>query len=156
MTDLWRFALAAWRQPDVEAVCLQMQDDYQVSVALLLCGCWLGRKGYPLHPPLAQILSARALEWERQRLAPLRALRRAAGQQASWAEWKRLLQDAELEAEHLLLTELETAVLAQPRAEGKSSSQSWLLLLVPEAATCEGQAALLARLWRATQPENAD
>lgn len=155
MTDLWRFALATWRLSDVEATCLQLQDDYQVSAALLLCGCWLGRKGYPLHPPLAKILSARAFEWEQQRLAPLRALRRAAGQHAPWAEWKRLLQDAELEAEHLLMTELEEAVSAQPRAEDAPVSENWLLLLVPDAATCEGQATLLARLWLAVQSGEA-
>lgn len=149
MKDLWRFALSAWRKPDVEVTCLQLQDDYQVSPALLLCGCWLGVNGYPLDVSLAQTLAERVNEWERQRLMPLRGLRRAAGQQPQWAEWKRLLQDAELEAEHLLLSELEQVVLALPREQSAEVSENWLLLLVPDAATCEGQASLIARLWRA-------
>lgn len=147
MKGLWNFALTAWRKPSVEAICLQLQDDYQVSVALLLCGCWLGVKRQPVYAPLAKTLAVRAEKWESQRLQPLRELRRVAGQEPQWAEWKRLLQDAELEGERLLLNELEALVSALPRAPDTETSQDWLPLLVMNAATCEGQAHLIRRLW---------
>lgn len=149
MDALWQYALAAWRKPAVEAACLRLQDDYQVSAPLLLCGCWLAEMGYPLQPRLAQALVQCAQQWEQEHIAPLRTVRRHASQKPQWQQWKRSLQEAELQAERLLLSELEQMVAAQPPALAASASEDWLLLLVPDAATCEGQAALLRSLWDA-------
>ena len=146
--QLWRYALAAWRTPGVEAGALKLQDNFAVPVALLLTAGWLGSRGYPPHPALAQQLGNVARDWEAQRLAPLRAVRRQAGQRGQWAEWKRLLQDAELEAERLLLAELEALVQAAPQAlAGDVTLPAWLLLLVPDIASCQEQDALVQSLY---------
>ena len=144
---LWRYALAAWRTPGVEACALKLQDNFALPVALLLVGGWLGSRGYPPQPALAQQLAQVAGDWETQRLGPLRALRRHAGQRGQWAEWKRLLQDAELEAERLLLEEMEALVQAMPQALAEDATlHAWLLLLVPDIASCQEQDALVQTL----------
>ena len=140
MDDLWRYALTAWRKPGVESASLCLQDDFSAPVSLLLLAGWLGQTRYPPRPALAVSLSDYARQWEKQKVMPLRAIRRAA-QRPEWSEWKRLLRDAELEAERLVFAELEQMVLAQPcAAEGDDTTRAWLLLLLPDSATCQEQA----------------
>lgn len=140
MDDLWRYALRTWRKPGVERASLCLQDDFSAPVSLLLMAGWLGEQKYPAQPALATSLSEYARQWDTQKVMPLRALRRAA-RRPQWSEWKRLLRDAELEAERLVLAELEQMVLAQPRAaEFGDTTRAWLLLLLPESATCQEQA----------------
>ena len=37
----WRFALRLWRDKRVERLCLRLQDEYGVPVAVLLVALWL-------------------------------------------------------------------------------------------------------------------
>lgn len=143
----WQFAVQAWRQPGVERACLVLQDSFSVPVTAVLLGGWLGRAGYPADEALARQALALIDEWEAQRLAPLRALRRHVAAQPAWREWKRLLQDAELEGERLLLETLEQLVSQHPREmQAGSSLHAWWLLLVPQGASCEGITAELETL----------
>lgn len=146
MSDLWAFALSAWRRPGVEAAALRLQDDFELSASLLLTGVWLGARGVPAEPLLAGRLQEVAANWERERIGPLRRLRRGAAANPSWQEWKRLLQEAELEAERLLLGVLEQQVSEHPQAPGADSVHAWLMLLVPASVLCVEQTALLDQL----------
>jgi len=152
----WQFAVQAWRQPGVERACLALQDSFSVPVTAVLLGGWLGRAGYPADEALARQAMALVEEWEAQRLAPLRALRRQVAARAEWREWKRLLQDAELEGERLLLETLEQLVGQHPRAAQPTITlHAWWLLLVPQGASCEGITALLQQLGELLVPPDA-
>ena len=145
--DLWTFALQCWKRPGVEKTALDLQDRWQLSVSLLLAGLWLGRKGLSANSGLAERLHSVAAAWESERIGPLRGLRRSASGPAGWADWRRLLQEAELEAERLLLVELQALTTELPlSADSVSSVDAWLLLLVPDMASCEELAAGLAAL----------
>lgn len=152
----WQFAVQAWRQPGVELACLALQDSFSVPVTAVLLGGWLGRSGYPADEALARQAIALVEEWETQRLAPLRALRRQVAAQPAWREWKRLLQDAELEGERLLLEALEQLVGQHPRAAQPTTTlYAWWILLVPQSASCEGITGLLEQLGELLAPDAA-
>ena len=42
---LWRFALRLWRDKRIERVCLRLQDEHGVPVAVLLTALWLSDAG---------------------------------------------------------------------------------------------------------------
>ena len=143
-SGLWRYALRAWRRPGIERACLALQDDFSVPVASLLFAGWASWRGYAPDAQLARLAMTQIEEWERLRLAPLRTVRRQASRMPAWSEWKRLLQDAELEGERLLLGTLEQLLAEAPRPGGEASALStWLLLMVPQSAGCEGIGAAL-------------
>ena len=145
--DLWTFALQCWKRPGVEKTALGLQDRWQLSVCLLLTGLWLGRRGVQANPDLASRLREAAVTWEGERIRSLRTMRRLASTRADWADWKRILQEAELEAERLLLAELQALITEFPLASDAASSvDGWLLLLVPDMASCEELAQGLAAL----------
>lgn len=144
---LWPFALQGWKRPQVEQIALRLQDRWHLPVCLLLTALWLGRRGLVPDPALASRLSDLALVWETERIAPLRNLRRMAGTRSDWADWKRLLQEAELEAEKLLLGELEALVQDHPLETGERDlGEGWLLLVAPDMASCEELASALGEL----------
>ena len=145
--DLWTFARHMWRLSDVAKVATGLQDSFGLSVCLMLSGVWLGRRQIMPDAVLAQQLACCAQDWETSRLGPLRQLRLAAGKKPLWAEWSRLLQDAELEAERLLIEDLQSRVNERPLpATNGDSGNAWLLLLVPDMACCEALSDGLARL----------
>ncbi|AJD46837.1 hypothetical protein S7S_02075 [Isoalcanivorax pacificus W11-5] len=152
--SLWQYALTLWKRPGVEHAALLLQDQHSLPVCLLLAALWLAGRGVTPDAALAAALRDIAEEWERERIAPLRRLRRQAGTRADWADWKRALQDAELEAERLLVSALETRVAARPlpRAAQPLPAHGWLLLVIPEMAGCENLTRAVDALLGAAQP----
>lgn len=152
--SLWQYALSLWKRPGVERAALLLQDQHNIPVCLLLAALWVAGRGVAPDAALAQALRDTAEEWERERIAPLRRLRRLAGSRPDWADWKRALQEAELEAERLLVDALEAQVSARPlpRAEAPLAAQGWLLLVMPEMAGCENLTHAVDALLVATQP----
>lgn len=73
---LTEYALGAWQRPGLEAACLQLQDDYQLSVPLLLCSAWLQARACNLAPGSLLPAVQPVLDWERATVWPLRTLRR--------------------------------------------------------------------------------
>ncbi|BAP13115.1 MAG: hypothetical protein AOY29_10830 [Alcanivorax borkumensis] len=145
-TDLWRFALGCWQDKAFENGCLHLQDEYQVPVSLLLCGLWLAEAGKQPDARTGRRLAEVAEQFEADYLRPLRAVRRKAGQDDRLPEFKRQLQQVELEGERWLLTTL-PALCDNLLPAGKSVDPlSWLLVLVPEMAQCEGLQSALCRL----------
>lgn len=144
---LWQFALQCWKRPQVEATALTLQDRWQLSVCLLLTALWLAQRGLRPDPALAGQLRERADLWEAERIRPLRLLRRLAASRPDWADWKRALQETELEAEKLLLAELAALVEEHPLATlERPAMDAWLLLVVPDMGSCEGLSETLGRL----------
>ncbi|WP_133492228.1 TIGR02444 family protein [Alcanivorax sp. 24] len=148
---LWTFALRLWRRADVERQCLRLQDEYQVPVAAVLAALWLSRRPSPADAALGRRLLARAETMEKDYLRPLREVRRRAAAE-SWArELKRQIQEAELEAERLLLNQLADLTQGAPPTDQPVSMLSWLLMVAPEAGVCQGLQATLEALCEAVE-----
>jgi len=136
--DLWRFALGRWQDKAFEKTCLHLQDEYQVPVSLLLCGLWLAELGKQPDAKVGRRLAELAGQFESDYLRPLRAVRRKAGQDERLPEFKRQLQQVELEGERWLLTSLPMLCDTLLPAGKPVDPMGWLLVLIPETAQCEG------------------
>ena len=109
---LWDFALKIYSDPQVEAVCMQLQDGYGLSVNRLLFALWLAREKRQLG--FQQLADRRLSEWHDTVLLPLRQLRyrvREQRQQQSldkqgFNSCYQQLKQAELEAERVELDRL--------------------------------------------------
>ncbi len=140
-TDLWSFALRMWEQRDVPAAAIALQDRWSLSVCLLLGALWLERRGGPVDGELAARLVERAVLRDREWILPLRRLRREASQRPEWSDWKRHLQKAELEAERLLLSELESLIAGTGLSNG-DPGPGWLEQVLPRDRSEEMEALL--------------
>lgn len=108
---LWDFALKIYSDPQVESVCLQLQDDYGLSVNKLLFALWLAREQRQLG--CQQLADRQLSEWHDTVLLPLRQLRyrvreqrgKILDQQNQGSCYQQLKQ-AELEAERVELDRL--------------------------------------------------
>lgn len=136
--DLLRFARDVYAQPDIQALCLRVQDDLDVDVVLLLMCCWYGC----YHGTLSEAQFARAADfsgqWRAQLVQPLRHARRwlkphpadAAGiSTADQESLRQRIKALELDAEFMQLRALE-ALFAEPIAapiNGESESTAHIL-----------------------------
>jgi len=75
-TNLWDFACQSYARPDVERLCLRLQDDWQAEVGLLLWLAWLESLGHQLNTEQLRWAQAQTAPWRTQVLEPLRQLRR--------------------------------------------------------------------------------
>ena len=136
--DLWRYALLRWQEPSFEQACLRLQDEFQVPVSLLLCGLWLADNGKQPDALIGRRMAETAEQFEADYLRPLRAVRRKAAMDHRLPEFKRQLQQVELEGERWLLTALPGMCERLLPAGKPVDAMGWLLVLVPEVAQCEG------------------
>ena len=144
--DLWRYALGRWQQRGFERCCLKLQDDFSVPVSLLLTGLWLADRGRQPDAVVGRRLAALAEQFELDYLRPLRAVRRQAAGDARFPEFQRQVQQVELEGERWLLKALEEHCGNLLPAAGEVNPLSWLLVLIPEMAQCQGLQADLSEL----------
>ncbi|HIK55057.1 MAG TPA: TIGR02444 family protein [Synechococcales cyanobacterium M55_K2018_004] len=102
----WQFSLRVYTLPGVAECCLCLQDQFGLSVNLLLFAAWMAKLGQSLSvPEVAQALQAIA-PLETLATQPLRTLRRTMLKRldlpTSWQqEWKQKLLAAELYAEQM-------------------------------------------------------
>lgn len=75
----WEFSIAYYRQPDVKACCLELQEDYGWDVNLLLFCCWASGAGYLLKAGNIQALHAASEHWRNTEILPVRQRRQALG-----------------------------------------------------------------------------
>ena len=74
---LWEFAVSVYRQEPVKQACLSIQARYGLSISLLLGVIWAGAQGYGrLGATELETSVRRGLEWHREVIEPMRALRR--------------------------------------------------------------------------------
>ena len=71
----WDDALRLYRQPGVEAACLELQRRHGLDVNLALLCCWAGQRGITLDRPLLAKALAATAGWQAEVVVPLRALR---------------------------------------------------------------------------------
>lgn len=127
-SDLWKFAVALYGDDDVKAACLRIQARYGLSISLLLGAIWIGVNGYGrLGATEWETTARRAMEWHRDVIEPIRALRRQlrlqppAGVEVQTHELRHQLVEAELGAERiemrLLLQDLPGELPAAPSSE---------------------------------------
>jgi uncharacterized protein (TIGR02444 family) len=74
----WRFSLAVYRDKDVQAECLDVQERLGADVNLLLFCAYLGAvEGATLGPADIEAAAARVSAWHDEAVRPLRAARRS-------------------------------------------------------------------------------
>ncbi|MVW73832.1 TIGR02444 family protein [Pseudomonas xionganensis] len=135
-SDLWRFAQELYRQPGVEAACLQLQGQ-GADVCLLLCAAWLERRQIACDEARADALDKLARPWQAQVVLPLRQLRQqwreAARDDKTLARLREQIKVMELDAEREQLQRL--AICARNWSGGDQGSAGyWLESLAPASA----------------------
>ncbi|MDN5871783.1 MAG: TIGR02444 family protein [Nitrococcus sp.] len=105
---LWEFALALYEVDAVKQACLGVQARYGLSVSLLLGAVWVGANGYGrLGATELETAIRRGMEWHREIIEPLRALRQRlrqhppGGLERRTEKLRHRLLEQELEAERI-------------------------------------------------------
>ncbi|AIZ34674.1 TIGR02444 family protein [Pseudomonas parafulva] len=132
-TDLWDHARALYARPGVEHACLALQS-LGGDVCLLLCATWLQARGVAAEPQRVEALLAVSGPWQRDVVAPLRALRQAwrgqAAHDAALAALREQVKRLELEAERTVLERLQ-GITCGWSASPHGHADDWLLRLAP-------------------------
>jgi len=135
--DVWRYSVAAYAQPDVEAACLRLQDEHGQCVPLLLWRLWACAEGRAVDRALLDLAVAAARAWDEAAVAPLRKMRRGLKRpfpligDASREALRGDIKAAELNAERMLLETLEAmtpapnGAAAAPGAALASLCKAW-------------------------------
>ncbi|HKA71470.1 MAG TPA: TIGR02444 family protein [Xanthobacteraceae bacterium] len=76
-SPFWRFSLRLYRDPEVAAACIELQDEAGVDVNLLLFLLWSATLNRTLPPAAIADLDRAIGAWRDAAVIPLRALRRA-------------------------------------------------------------------------------
>jgi uncharacterized protein (TIGR02444 family) len=128
MSDLWKWAVAAYARPGVATACLDLQDNHAVNVCYLLWAAW----GEVEHRPLDLVAGASLAEaWEAGVSGPLRLARRnlkedRPGVDPAVREGLRGdLKRTELNAERLLLDSLAALPSGRSRQTLEIAAALW-------------------------------
>lgn len=152
-TDLWTFALACYARPDVEALCLELQEQ-GIDICLLLCGSWLEVRAIRCTPQRLECLQRLASRWRHEVVIPLRTLRQAwrdASQtDAELRTLRKQVKALELTAEKTLLGRLESETRDWPPENGPSA---WLEPLTADVNGGDAAREFLRRIAAAAQLE---
>jgi uncharacterized protein (TIGR02444 family) len=155
---LWRFSLAVYRRPGVEAACLALQDRWATDTNLLLLCCWLAVDGRALDKRTLRCAMSAVAHGQAEVIAPLRRARRAlksASLPGRWAaDLRKRIAAVELDMEYLeqcALVELADGLppltrRKSPHDTARASIDRYLALLSVPAAAAERQhaAAIIA------------
>jgi len=100
----WQYSLRIYRHPQIQQLCLQLQDEGGGNVNLLLWASWLAGRGLALTPALLAHSEQRLQRWEREVVGALRQLRRSLKQGHEWPQsqvetTRQAIKSAELAAE---------------------------------------------------------
>lgn len=127
---LWRFAITAWRIPEVEQGCLALQAK-QWSVTRILVACWQASQGQCYESEDESVT-----RWRQQVTGPLRALKKQMPRNfPALSPLREQLAGAELAAEKVELA-LAYAALRQPgRIEGNAPAPEKLAHLNLQSAS---------------------
>ncbi len=126
-SEFWNYSTHLWTLPEVESICLTLQNDFDANVNLLLYCCWVGDKNLRLNEDDLQILLDTVQPWQTI-IKPLRASRKMMQQQAIAmpANMKDQtitnLTEMELNAEHMTQLALEKALKPENIADSNNSS----------------------------------
>lgn len=79
-SELWNYSTQIWTLPEVETICLDLQDNYDANVNMLLYCCWIGDKNLSLNDDDLQALLDTVQPWQTI-IKPLRDSRKMMKQQ---------------------------------------------------------------------------
>ena len=114
-SELWNYSTQIWTLPDVEAICLDLQDNYAANANMLLYCCWVGDKSLSLNDDDLQILLDTIQPWHTI-IKPLRDSRKMMKQQLIALPANMIdqtvsnISEMELNAEHMAQLALEKAL----------------------------------------------
>jgi len=107
-TALWDFAVGVYDLAGIKDACLAVQARYGLSISTLLGAIWVGAHGHGrLGATQLETTIRRAVEWHREVIEPMRALRRRLRQQpppgleARTEALRHQVLEQELEAERI-------------------------------------------------------
>jgi uncharacterized protein (TIGR02444 family) len=123
--SLWDFSVAVHARPNVDAICLELQDDHGQCVSLLLWRLWTVVEGRAVGSETLETAATCARLWDGAAVSPLRAVRRRLKaphtpipDEARLALRTRIAE-VEFAAEKLLLETLE-ALTPPPGGDGEA------------------------------------
>jgi len=114
-SELWNYSTQIWTLPEVEAICLDLQDNYDINVNMLLYCCWIGDKNLSLNDDDLQALLDTIQPWQTI-IKPLRDSRKMMKQQLIALPANMIdqtvsnISEMELNAEHMTQLALEKAL----------------------------------------------
>ncbi|MCW9047989.1 MAG: TIGR02444 family protein [Gammaproteobacteria bacterium] len=117
-SELWNYSTQIWTLPEVEAICLILQDNYDANVNILLYCCWIGDKNLSLNDDDLQTIIDTVQPWQTI-IKPLRDSRKMMKQQlialpASLIEQTVCnITEMEINAEHMTQLALEKVLLPE-------------------------------------------
>ncbi|RDH83070.1 MAG: TIGR02444 family protein [endosymbiont of Galathealinum brachiosum] len=114
-SELWTYSTQIWTLPEVETICLELQNNYDANINMLLYCCWVGDKNLNLNDDDLQTLLDAVQPWQII-IKPLRDSRKMMQQHliAMPAEMVDQtvsnMSEMELNAEHMTQLALEKAL----------------------------------------------
>lgn len=114
-SELWTYSTQIWTLPEVETICLELQNSYDANINMLLYCCWVGDKNLNLNDDDLQTLLDAVQPWQTI-IKPLRDSRKMMQQHliAMPAEMVDQtvtnISEMELNAEHMTQLALEKAL----------------------------------------------
>ncbi|MBV1872473.1 MAG: TIGR02444 family protein [Gammaproteobacteria bacterium] len=137
---LWEYSLRSYKRAGVEAVCLTLQDEFNLNVNFLLYCCWLAAESIKISDIelLQQVKGLRY--WDHEVVLPLRQARRALG--------KLRIKEAQVLKEQVRACELEAEEVFQDEIYAsyrELNKRPDLTVGAPE-ASAEKKAAVLASI----------
>ena len=63
-SELWNYSTQIWTLPEVERICIDMQNDHDINVNILLYCCWAGEKNLILSDDDMQALLDTVQPWQ--------------------------------------------------------------------------------------------
>ncbi|WP_439134656.1 TIGR02444 family protein [Pseudomaricurvus sp.] len=105
--SLWDFSLSIYAEPEMEALCLHLQDRRGINVNLLLWALWLDARSRPFQLALWQQGVNRSQRAERWRVGPLRRVRRFLPKRTPWQGIRSMVKTWELQSEQRQLQDLQ-------------------------------------------------
>jgi len=128
--DFWRFSIRFYRDPDVAAACIALQDEAGVDVNVLLFLLWNATLFRTLPADAVADLDRRIGAWREAAVVPLRALRRALKSPPAVIEpgaaeaFRTRIKGVELEAERLQQQTLYDLVPSLPFADAATPGEA--------------------------------
>ena len=102
-SEFWDFSLEVYGRPEVNRLCLDLQDNYGADVNMLLFACWLGHSGRGTVTVSAwRAMILRLTRWRDRVIKPLRDVRHMLKHEhLAPASMKEQVFQSEIEAEHI-------------------------------------------------------
>lgn len=159
-TDFWTWSLERYERSGAAETLLRLQDEHSLNVNMLLWCCWSAEFFEPASEPVLAEAEQRTQGWNARVTAPLRSVRRylKTGEDDDRKQRKalrKLVKDAELEAEKVEQTRLDALAAARltPRAAtagaaGRAAKNLRLYAEQTETAYADPLTALFAALIR--------